>query len=113
VEPETRGALLVPTSERCVEEIPGDVIRMMTNADYRAYMVRLASRWADRIGRHLALIRKARGFTQKAVAEAAGLGRGCVAKGETGAVDRSVSSVAKFRAEMAARMQDLPDLKAS
>jgi len=103
----------VPTLERCVEEIPGDVIRMMTNADYRAYMVRLASRWADRIGRHLALIRKARGFTQKAVAEAAGLGRVSLAKVETGKVEPSFSTVVKLLAAMGARIQDLPDLKAS
>jgi len=96
-----------------VEEIPGDVIRMMTNADYRAYMVRLASRWADRIGRHLALIRKARGFTQKAVAEAAGLGRVSLAKVETGKVEPSFSTVVKLLAAMGARIQDLPDLKAS
>src|SRR5437773_3051369 len=113
VEPETQGALLVPTLERCVEEIPGDVIRMMTNADYRAYMVGLASRWADRIGRHLALIRKARGFTQKAVAEAAGLGRVSLAKVETGKVEPSFSTVIKLLAAMGARIQDLPDLKAS
>jgi hypothetical protein len=63
VDPETHGALVIPTSQGEQEEIPGDVIRMATNADYRVYVVGLASRWADHIGRHLAGIRKARGFT--------------------------------------------------
>ena len=113
VDPETHGALLVPGSQREMHEIPGDVIRMVTDADYRAYVVKLASRWADRIGRHLAGIRKARGLTQKAVAEAAGLGRVSLAKVEAGRVEPAFSTVVKLLAAMGARVQDLPDLKAS
>jgi DNA-binding XRE family transcriptional regulator len=113
VDPETHGALVIPTSQGEQEEIPGDVIRMATNADYRVYVVGLASRWADHIGRHLAGIRKARGFTQKAVAEGAGLGRVSVAKVETGKVEPSFSTVVKLLAAMGARIQDLPDLQAS
>jgi DNA-binding XRE family transcriptional regulator len=113
VEPETHGALLIPTSDGHTEEIPGDVIRMTTNADYRAYIVGLASHWADQIGKHLAAIRKARGLTQKSVASAAGLGRVSLAKVETGKVEPSFSTVVKLLAAMGARVQDLPDLKAS
>src|SRR6266849_3768770 len=54
IDPDTRGALLVPTAQGAVEEIPGDVIRMATNADYRAYIVGVATRWAGNIGPHLA-----------------------------------------------------------
>jgi DNA-binding XRE family transcriptional regulator len=113
VEPETRGCLLVPTQQGTVEEIPGDVIRMIGDADYRAYIVDLASMWAARIGRHLAAVRKNRGLTQEAVAKAAGLGRVSLAKVETGRVEPSFSTVVKLLAAMGARVQDLPDLKAS
>jgi len=113
IDPETRGALLIPTSEGDLEEIPGDVLRMMTNANYRAYVVRLASRWAGNIGRHLAALRKARGLTQQAVADAAGLGRVSLTKVETGKVEPSFATVVKLLAAMGARLQDLPDLKAS
>jgi DNA-binding XRE family transcriptional regulator len=113
VDAKTRGSLLVPTRQGTREEIPGDVIRMMSDAAYRAYIVRLASLWAQRVGRHLATLRKARGLTQKVVAEAAGLGRVSLAKVETGKVEPSFSTVVKLLAAMGARIQDLPNLKAS
>jgi DNA-binding XRE family transcriptional regulator len=96
-----------------VEEIPGDVIRITTNADYRAYIVKLASRWADQIGKNLAAIRKARGLTQKSAAISAGLGRVSLAKVETGKVEPSFATVVKLLAAMGAPVQELHDLKAS
>ncbi len=113
VDPETHGALLIPSPGGELQEIPGDVIRMVTNADYRAHVVRLASDWADQIGRHLSAFRKARGLTQKSLAEAAGLGRVSLAKVETGKVEPSFSTVVKLLAAMGASVQDLPHVMAS
>lgn len=52
VDPETQGAVLVPTLsgqptiEGDVAEIPGDVIRAATDPDFRAYIESLAKRTA-------------------------------------------------------------------
>lgn len=52
VDPETRGALLVPTVpghptiEGTTAEIPGDVVRLATDTDYQAYVDELCAKQA-------------------------------------------------------------------
>jgi DNA-binding XRE family transcriptional regulator len=74
VDPETRGALLVPTLPSGEEtEIPSDVIRAATDLDYRAYVTRRAALWAQRVGRKIAELRESHRLTQQQLAERAAI----------------------------------------
>src|SRR5712692_8733946 len=74
VDPHTHGAILVPTLpghptiEGEIAEIPGDMLRAVTDVDYRAHIANRVARWAKRIGQELAGLREQRGLTQQAVA---------------------------------------------
>src|SRR5438128_7477215 len=71
VDPETRGALMVPTLPGGDEtEIPSDVIRVATDVDYRAYVAGRVALWAKRVGRRIARMREGRGMSQRHLAKA-------------------------------------------
>jgi DNA-binding XRE family transcriptional regulator len=117
IDPQTHGALLVPThpghptTEGDVAEIPGDVLRAATDVDYRAYLANRLARRAKEIGQRLAQIREARGLTQKTLALSAGVEEWLVAGIESGRLEASLTTMGQLLTAMGASLQDLRGLR--
>jgi plasmid maintenance system antidote protein VapI len=104
VDPQTRGALLVPTRPSGeVAEIPSDVIRAATDVDYHAYVSRRAAAWAKRVGDAIAQLREERGFSQKRLADAAQMDPNVVAAIERGRQECSAATIGKLIEAMGAK----------
>jgi DNA-binding XRE family transcriptional regulator len=104
VDPETRGALLVPSRPSGeVAEIPSDVVRAATDVDYRAYVSRRAAAWAKRVGLTVAQLREARGMSQKKLADSCRLDPSVVAAIERGRQECSAATISRLIEAMGAK----------
>lgn len=107
VDPETRGALLVPTLAGGAEaEIPSDVLRAATDVDYRANVALRAAMWAKRVGQKIARLRRARGLSQRRLAQTVGLDAKVLSAIEKGRQECSLSMSMKLIEAMGAGVPD-------
>ncbi len=111
VDPETRGALLVPIkgqngSTRNRVEIPSDVVRAATDVDYRAFLARQAADWARRVGRELVKMRVRRGWTKDKLARRTRVDKGLIDAVENGRVEPSLTFITRLIESMGMNVPD-------
>lgn len=113
IDPENNGAILVPTVpghptiEGETAEIPGDVIRAITDVDYRALVAKEEARYAKQLGGRLSRLRKARGLSQKAAAVRAGLDAGLLEGIESGRIEVSFARATRIAEAWGGSTDDL------
>jgi DNA-binding XRE family transcriptional regulator len=103
---ETHDYLLVPVGDG-VTEIPWDRIRAVADAEFRRHLSVQASASRQRVADRLGQLRRARGLTQQAVAEAANLPRRTISQMENGQSSPSYETLSRMLAALGCSMEDL------
>jgi DNA-binding Xre family transcriptional regulator len=99
-----------PSAGREDADIPAFDMRVLTDAQFAAYLARKAEEAARRVGERLRALRKARGLTAKEVAARAGLAQQTISRIELGQHDVVFSTLEKILAAMGCTLEDiLPD----
>jgi DNA-binding XRE family transcriptional regulator len=107
IDPDTRGALLVPTLPNGEEaEIPSDVVRAATDLDYRAYVTRRAALWGQRVGRKIAELRQTHRLTQQQLADIAAIDANVLSAIEKGRQECSLDLASRLFEAMGESVPD-------
>jgi len=98
--------IILPTENGEIE-ISWSTIRVLSNAEYSAYLAKVAAEQAKKIGCRISQLRKGRGMKSKELAERAGITPQSLSRIEHGKHDIAFSTLQKILGAMGYGLKDL------